>query len=244
MCMRFLPCCTPTPQQPLPPQVIQLPNKLATDLKTSTEDISYGQRSKLEGQGVPQAPLPSKPEPSEGPTAGPTTTEAQAEAAPVEENPAVAPSSEAQAAAAPVDAAARVPYRVPAHAAWFAWDKVHSIEVREVPEFFSDSDPAKTPDIYRAIRNELVNLYRQNVHRHLTWSEAKRVLAGDAAAVLHVWEFCNRWGLINFQAPPVTVAGVDAADVVPEGRVEVKGVGVWVWVCQVVLTSNPAPIVS
>ena len=168
--------------------MIQLPNKAATDIKTSTEDISYGQRSMLDGQSVPQAPPPPKAEPSE-------------------------------ASAPPTESPALVPYRVPAHSAWFAWDKVSSIEVREVAEFFNGSDPAKTPDTYRAMRNELVNLYRRNVHRHLTWTEAKRVLAGDAAAVLHVWEFCNRWGLINFQAPPPSNAGADAADIVPQGTV-------------------------
>ncbi len=70
---------------------------------------------------------------------------------------------------------------------------------------------------YREYRNALINLYRRDVHKHLSWSHAKRVLAGDAAAILHIWEFCDRWGLINFQAPHPSAAGVDAADVVPDG---------------------------
>lgn len=202
-----------------PSQVIQLPNKAATDLKTSTEDISHGQRSLLEGQHVPQAPLPTKEAPADAATPPATAAES-----------------------------ARVPYRVPAHSAWFAWDKVHSIEVREVAEFFNDSDPAKTPDRYRAIRNELINLYRRDVHRHLTWTQAKRVVAGDAAALLHVWEFCNRWGLINFQATPVHAA-VDAADVVPQGVWmdcccvgACIGVSMYVWLCLCDLWLSPIPI--
>lgn len=179
--------------------MIQIPNKAATDLKTSTEDISYGQRSLLKGQAVPQAPLPAA-------EATPPTTAATTAATAADNEP-----------------AARVPYRVPAHSAWFAWDKVHSIEVREVPAFFNGNDPAKTPDTYRAIRNEMVNAYRRDVHRRLTWTEAKRMLGGDAAAIMHVWDFCDRWGLINFQAPATTAAGVDAADVAPQGAAVMCG---------------------
>lgn len=39
-------------------------------------------------------------------------------------------------------------YRVPVHASWFKWNKIHDIERRGVPEFFNGRSSRKTPEVH------------------------------------------------------------------------------------------------
>lgn len=38
-------------------------------------------------------------------------------------------------------------HRVPGHAAWFRHDAVHDVEKRQLPEFFDDRAPTKSPQV-------------------------------------------------------------------------------------------------
>ena len=71
--------------------------------------------------------------------------------------------------------------------------------------------------MYRRARNLVVDLYRRDVRRRLTFADVRRHVAGDAAALQRVFEFLEEWGLVNFQAP----GGGGAADadfnVAPDG---------------------------
>ncbi len=70
--------------------------------------------------------------------------------------------------------------------------------------------------VYKKTRNFMVNLYRRDVRRRLTFTEARRQLAGDAAALQRIFEFLEERGLINYQAPGV---GGDADfEVAPDGE--------------------------
>lgn len=71
--------------------------------------------------------------------------------------------------------------------------------------------------VYKKARNLIVDLYRRDVRRRLTFTDVRRHVAGDAAALQRVFEFLEEWGLVNFQAP----GGGGAADadyvVAPDG---------------------------
>ncbi len=71
--------------------------------------------------------------------------------------------------------------------------------------------------MYKKARNLIVDLYRRDVRRRLTFMDVRQNVAGDAAALQRVFEFLEEWGLVNFQAP----GGGGAADaglaVAPDG---------------------------
>lgn len=49
---------------------------------------------------------------------------------------------------------------VPSYAAWFDYNAIHSIEKRGLPEFFNGKNRSKTPEIYLAYRNFMIDTYR------------------------------------------------------------------------------------
>lgn len=62
------------------------------------------------------------------------------------------------------------------------------------------AQPARR-QMYKEARNLMVDLYRRDVRRRLTFTEARRQLEGDAAALQRIFEFLEHWGLLNYQAP-------------------------------------------
>ena len=56
----------------------------------------------------------------------------------------------------------------------------------------------------------MINKYREDQSRRLTFTEARTLLAGDVNGILRVWTFLDSWGLINFSAkerPPADNLG-------------------------------------
>lgn len=47
------------------------------------------------------------------------------------------------------------------------------------------------------MRNTLVDKYRVEPSRRLTFTEARKLVARDAEEVLQVWRVLDRWGIIN-----------------------------------------------
>ena len=46
----------------------------------------------------------------------------------------------------------------------------------------------------------MVDAYRADVQRHLSFTECQQSLAGDVNALRRLWKFLHHWGVINFQA--------------------------------------------
>ncbi|VEL43812.1 unnamed protein product, partial [Protopolystoma xenopodis] len=46
---------------------------------------------------------------------------------------------------------------VPSYAAWFDYNSIHGIERRGLPEFFNGRNKSKTPEVYLAYRNFMVD---------------------------------------------------------------------------------------
>ncbi|ETW09512.1 hypothetical protein H310_00078 [Aphanomyces invadans] len=89
---------------------------------------------------------------------------------------------------------------MPSCSRWFSLHSIHPIEKRMLPEFFQNNK-AKTPTVYMAYRNYMVNTSRAAPHMYLTATACRRNLAGDACAILRVHEFLMHWGLINYHVP-------------------------------------------
>eukprot|EP00047_Mylnosiga_fluctuans_P004611 m.235539 g.235539 ORF g.235539 m.235539 type:complete len:909 (+) comp12845_c0_seq1:91-2817(+) len=88
---------------------------------------------------------------------------------------------------------------VPSSAAWFDRTTVADIESRALPEFFTSKNRSKTPEIYMAYRNFMIDTYRLRPTEYLTATACRRSLAGDVCAVLRVHAFLEHVGLINYQ---------------------------------------------
>ncbi|XP_061833674.1 SWI/SNF complex subunit SMARCC2 isoform X2 [Nerophis lumbriciformis] len=81
---------------------------------------------------------------------------------------------------------------IPSYAAWFDYN-------RALPEFFNGKNKSKTPEIYLAYRNFMIDTYRLNPQEYLTSTACRRNLAGDVCAIMRVHAFLEQWGLINYQ---------------------------------------------
>ncbi|XP_014088739.2 SWI/SNF complex subunit SMARCC2 isoform X1 [Bactrocera oleae] len=88
---------------------------------------------------------------------------------------------------------------VPSYSAWFDYNSIHVIEKRAMSEFFNGKNKSKTPEIFMAYRNFMIDTYRLNPTEYLTSTACRRNLAGDVCAIMRVHAFLEQWGLINYQ---------------------------------------------
>ncbi|CAF1501460.1 unnamed protein product, partial [Adineta ricciae] len=88
---------------------------------------------------------------------------------------------------------------VPSYSAWFDYNAINSIEKRGVSEFFNGKNRSKTPEIYMAYRNFMIDTYRLNPSEYLTVTACRRNLAGDVCAIMRIHAFLEQWGLVNYQ---------------------------------------------
>lgn len=88
---------------------------------------------------------------------------------------------------------------IPSYSSWFDYNGVHAIEKQAVPEFFSAQNRSKSPEIYMAYRNFMIDTYRLNPMEYLTVTACRRNLTGDVCAILRVHGLLEQWGLINYQ---------------------------------------------
>lgn len=88
---------------------------------------------------------------------------------------------------------------VPSYASWFDYNCIHAVERRGLPEFFNGRNKSKTPEVYLACRNFMIDTYRLNPTEYLTITAVRRNIAGDVCAIMRVHAFLEQWGLINYQ---------------------------------------------
>ena len=91
---------------------------------------------------------------------------------------------------------------IPNYASWLNLKKIHKIEIKSLPEWFTNRIPSKTPEIYVKCRNFMINSYRLNPNEYFSVTAARRNLSGDAAALFRLHKFLMKWGLINYQVDP------------------------------------------
>ncbi|CAB3397405.1 unnamed protein product [Caenorhabditis bovis] len=88
---------------------------------------------------------------------------------------------------------------VPSYASWFDYNAIHQIEKRALPEFFNGKNKSKTPEVYLAYRNFMVDTYRLNPFEYVSATACRRNLAGDVCSIMRLHQFLEQWGLINYQ---------------------------------------------
>uniref|UniRef100_A0AAV2K3Q3 Uncharacterized protein n=1 Tax=Knipowitschia caucasica TaxID=637954 RepID=A0AAV2K3Q3_KNICA len=88
---------------------------------------------------------------------------------------------------------------IPSYTSWFNNNSIHSIEKRSLPEFFNGKNKSKSPEIFLAYRNFMIDTYRLNPQEYLSSTSCRRNLTGDVCAVMRVHAFLEQWGLINYQ---------------------------------------------
>uniref|UniRef100_A0A3Q0S6S8 SWI/SNF related BAF chromatin remodeling complex subunit C1b n=1 Tax=Amphilophus citrinellus TaxID=61819 RepID=A0A3Q0S6S8_AMPCI len=88
---------------------------------------------------------------------------------------------------------------IPSYTSWFNYNCIHSIEKRALPEFFNGKNKSKSPEIYLAYRNFMIDTYRLNPQEYLSSTSCRRNLTGDVCALIRVHAFLEQWGLINYQ---------------------------------------------
>ncbi|CAN9503901.1 unnamed protein product [Ophioblennius macclurei] len=88
---------------------------------------------------------------------------------------------------------------IPSYTSWFNYNSIHSIEKRALPEFFNGKNKSKSPEIFLAYRNFMIDTYRLNPQEYLSSTSCRRNLTGDVCAVMRVHAFLEQWGLINYQ---------------------------------------------
>ncbi|XP_030451623.2 SWI/SNF complex subunit SWI3A isoform X2 [Syzygium oleosum] len=98
-------------------------------------------------------------------------------------------------------------YTIPIHSSWFSWDEIHDTERAALREFFDGSSISRTPKIYKDYRDFIINRYREDPSRRLTFTDVRKALVGDVCLLRKVFLFLEKWGLINFAAPPGRGAG-------------------------------------
>lgn len=80
------------------------------------------------------------------------------------------------------------------------WDEIHDIERTELRDFFDGSSFTRTPKVYREYRDFIINKYREEPTRQLTFTDVRKSLVGDISLLHKVFKFLEKWGLINFSA--------------------------------------------
>lgn len=84
------------------------------------------------------------------------------------------------------------------NAGWFKWDEIHESERRSLPEFFDGGSYSRTPRVYKEYRDFIINMYREDPSKRLTFTDVRKCLVGDVGTLRKVFLFLEEWGLINF----------------------------------------------
>lgn len=105
-------------------------------------------------------------------------------------------------------------------AGWFRWDEIHDTEKRSLPEFFDGSAASRNPRVYKEYRDFIINRYREDPSRGITFTETRKSLIGDVGYIQKVFRCLEKWGLINFWANPVAGVPPPAEDAGPKVVVE------------------------
>ncbi len=65
------------------------------------------------------------------------------------------------------------------------------------------------PQAYKEARNFIINKYREDTSRRLSFAEVRAGLEGDAGGLQRIYSFLDHWGLINYQADGTQQAACD-----------------------------------
>lgn len=96
---------------------------------------------------------------------------------------------------------------IPSFTKWFNLNKIAPIEERSFPDIFGEHKlnlTYKNPELYKNMRDFMINCYRLNPREYLTITAIRRNLCGDVGIIIRIHQFLEKWGLINYQIDPRT----------------------------------------
>jgi len=91
---------------------------------------------------------------------------------------------------------------IPSCSAWFDINSIHELEMQSLPEYFCGKFSHKNPHVYKAHRNYIIKLYRDNPNAYLSATVCRKNLSGDVCSTIRLHAFLEHWGLINFNVDP------------------------------------------
>ena len=97
-------------------------------------------------------------------------------------------------------------HALPGYAAWFRRDATHEIERLGVPEFFAEDADRDAESRYRALRDATMSSFAPGSFLRFDGALRRAMAAAapganaSAATQQRVYDFCHRWGLINWTA--------------------------------------------
>ncbi|CAM8922091.1 unnamed protein product [Rhodiola kirilowii] len=76
-------------------------------------------------------------------------------------------------------------YTIPSSSGWFDWNGIHEIERAALKEFFDSSSYTRTPKVYREYRDFIINKFREEPTRRLTFYGDKESSSGGGEVGLN-----------------------------------------------------------
>ncbi|MCO5573701.1 hypothetical protein L7F22_027475 [Adiantum nelumboides] len=93
---------------------------------------------------------------------------------------------------------------IPAHASWFAWDRIHKLERQAMPQFFFGKSKLQSAETFMKARNAMIIKYRSNPQKALIVEDVREVGSLATKELGQILDFLLQWGLINYQAEPTS----------------------------------------
>lgn len=76
-------------------------------------------------------------------------------------------------------------------AGWFSWDEIHQNEKIAHSDYFNNTSISKTPKIYKEYRDFIINKFREDPTRRLTFTEVRKCLIGDVGSIHKIDRACS-----------------------------------------------------
>lgn len=105
---------------------------------------------------------------------------------------------------------------LPAHASWFAWDRIHKLERQAMPQFFFGKSKLQSAEAFMQARNAVIMKYRSNPQTPISVLDIREGSSLGDKELGQILDFLIQWGLVNYQAElNVEPAGVKYPTKVP-----------------------------
>eukprot|EP00250_Pteridium_aquilinum_P013336 c21279_g1_i1 orf=171-2279(+) len=89
---------------------------------------------------------------------------------------------------------------IPAHASWFAWDRVHKLEQQALPQLFFGKSRLQSPEVFMQARNAIITKHRAGPQVPMKATDISGICNLGDKDLAHILDFLNCWGLVNYQA--------------------------------------------
>ncbi|KAI5055873.1 hypothetical protein GOP47_0029394 [Adiantum capillus-veneris] len=93
---------------------------------------------------------------------------------------------------------------IPAHASWFAWDRIHKLERQAMPQFFFGKSKLQSAETFMKARNAMIIKYRSNPQKPLSVDDVREMGSLGNKELRQILDFLIQWGLLNYQAEAIS----------------------------------------